>query len=179
MGQDASKVILEAKELAALYARLASEIKEREVSSEPYHLVGIHTRGIPIAQRLAKLLGRTPEEIGTLDINLYRDDLSQASELPVVKETKLPFAIDGARILLIDDVLYTGRTIRSALDALTDLGRPKAIALLVLIDRGERELPIQPDFCGKNVNVQPSENVKVRLVETDGIDRIEVIDRPK
>ena len=177
MSAGKSKILLEAKELEALYARLASEIKEREVSSRPYYLVGIHTRGIPIARRLAKLLGRNPEEIGTLDINLYRDDLSQASEMPVVKETKLPFAIDGSQILLVDDVLYTGRTIRAALDALTDLGRPQTIALLVLIDRGERELPIQPDFCGKKVSVQPQENVKVRLVETDGIDRIEVIDR--
>ncbi len=177
MNASNKNILLEAIELKALFDRLASEIKEREVLSGPFQLVGIHTRGIPIAQRLAKLMNRDPDQIGTLDINLYRDDLSQASEMPVVKETEIPFSIDGSRVLLVDDVLYTGRTIRAALDALTDLGRPKSIALLVLIDRGERELPIQSDFCGKKVSVQPQENVKVRLQETDGVDRIEVIDR--
>ena len=167
--------ILGPDEMEAMLQRLASEIKERETASEPISLVGIHTRGIPIAARLAQLLGKDPAQTGTLDINLYRDDLSQAQEMPVLRETKIPFDVDGVPILLVDDVLYTGRTIRSAMDALMDLGRPKKIELLVLIDRKGRELPIQADFCGRVLEVEPDENVKVRLKECDEQDLVEVL----
>jgi pyrimidine operon attenuation protein/uracil phosphoribosyltransferase len=110
-----------------------------------------------------------------LDINLYRDDLATAREMPVLRETHIPFDLQGKPILLIDDVLFTGRTIRSALDALIDLGRPKRIQLLVIVDRGGRELPIQADFCGQRMEVGPKDNVKVRLKEVDGYDALEVL----
>ncbi len=173
MAKDSEKLLMDEAQLEATVARLASQIAERQESDGPYRLIGIHTRGVPLAQRLAaKLKGAGP--IGILDINLYRDDLSAVADMPVVKETVLPFPIDGARILLVDDVLYTGRTVRAALDALFDLGRPKRIELLALVDRGGREIPLQADFCGKSLAVPEGEVVKVRFRETDGKDEVVV-----
>jgi pyrimidine operon attenuation protein / uracil phosphoribosyltransferase len=169
------ETLMSDKEVALTLERLAQEVKRREMPGEAFSLVGIHTRGIPLARRMAQLLHRDPEQIGTLDINLYRDDLSTAAEMPILKETHVPFDVHGRSILLIDDVLYTGRTIRSALDAMIDLGRPKRMMLLVFVDRGGRELPIQADFCGKRVEVGPKDNVKVRLQEVDGYDALEVL----
>ncbi|MCE9624855.1 MAG: bifunctional pyr operon transcriptional regulator/uracil phosphoribosyltransferase PyrR [Deltaproteobacteria bacterium] len=173
MAQETEKLLMDAAQLEATLQRLASQIAERQGAEGPYHLVGIHTRGVPIAKRLAALI-KNSGPIGVLDINLYRDDLSAVADMPVVKETSLPFSVDGAHVLLVDDVLYTGRTVRAALDALFDLGRPKKIELLALVDRGGREIPLQADFCGKRLSVSDREVVKVRLLETDGKDEVVV-----
>jgi pyrimidine operon attenuation protein/uracil phosphoribosyltransferase len=173
MNKEKEKLLLDAAQLENVLRRLASQIAERQDGEGAYALVGIHTRGVPLAQRLAAHL-KTPAPIGVLDINLYRDDLSTVADMPVVKETKMPFSVDGARILLIDDVLYTGRTVRAALDALFDLGRPRKVELLALVDRGGREIPIQADICGKTLEVPEGEVVKVRFAETDGVDEVVV-----
>ena len=173
MAPNQEKTLMDAAQLEAVLQRLASQVLERQGSDGPYKIVGIHTRGVPIAKRLAQRVKST-DPIGVLDINLYRDDLSTVADMPVVKETVMPFSIDGARVLLVDDVLYTGRTVRAALDALFDLGRPKKVELLALVDRGGREIPLQADFCGKSLNVPEGEVVKVRLQETDGRDEVVV-----
>jgi Pyrimidine operon attenuation protein/uracil phosphoribosyltransferase len=167
-----SKLVLDAKALEAVIADLARSVTASEKQGGEYLFVGIHTRGIPLAHRLAKRLGRPDVKIGMLDINLYRDDLSKVADMPVVKQTSIPHDLEGSRILLIDDVLFTGRTVRSALDALIDLGRPRRIELLALVDRGGRELPIQADFCGKTCDVAMNEVVKVKFIETDGVDEV-------
>lgn len=160
--------------------RIAHEITERNRGAERLALIGIHTRGVPIAERLAELILRfegTCPEVGKLDITLYRDDLTEIALQPIVKRTEVPFDIQGLRIVLCDDVLYTGRTARAALDALIDLGRPALIQLAVLVDRGHRELPIRADYVGKNVPTSRHEVVKVRLEEIDraeGVDLLEV-----
>lgn len=173
--------ILDEDGIRRALVRMAHEIIERNRGVAGLGLVGVHTRGIPLAQRLAREIGRiegvTPP-VGTLDITLYRDDLSTIARHPVVKETKVPFAVEGCRIVLVDDVIYTGRTVRAALDALIDLGRPRAIQLAVLIDRGHRELPIRPDYVGKNVPTSHREIVSVRLWETDGEERVVILERP-
>ena len=138
-------------------------------------LVGIRNRGVPLAQRIAKLLeklsGRSLDT-GVLDINLYRDDLSLIAEHPILRKTEIPFDVDRSKILLIDDVLFTGRTVRAALNGLIDLGRPDWIQLVVLVDRGHREVPIRADFVGKNIPTSRDEQVEVRLNETDGADEV-------
>jgi pyrimidine operon attenuation protein/uracil phosphoribosyltransferase len=159
--------------------RIAHEIVERNRGIEELALVGIRTRGVPIARRLAGAIhdiNGHDVPTGALDITLYRDDLMRhaVGPQPVVRRTEIPFSIDDKRILLVDDVLYTGRTIRAALDALIDFGRPKAIQLVVLVDRGHRELPIKADYVGKNLPTSLSESVQVRLAETDGRDEVEV-----
>jgi pyrimidine operon attenuation protein/uracil phosphoribosyltransferase len=161
--------------------RIAHEILERNRGTEDLALVGIRTRGVPIARRLAKALaeiGGDEVQTGALDITLYRDDLMRhaVGPQPVVKSTEIPFSIDDKRILLVDDVLYTGRTIRAALDALIDFGRPKAIQLVVLVDRGHRELPIKADYVGKNLPTSATQSVQVHLVEIDGRDEVEIQD---
>lgn len=158
----------------ALY-RLSHEITEHNKGTSDLILVGIRTRGVPLANRLAEFIKehenvRVP--VGMLDITFYRDDLSLISSQPVIRRTELPLDISDKRIILVDDVLFTGRTVRAALDALMDLGRPSSIQLAVLIDRGHRELPIRADFVGKNVPTARREVVQVRLKETDGEDRV-------
>jgi pyrimidine operon attenuation protein/uracil phosphoribosyltransferase len=160
-------------------ARIAHEIIERNRGTEELALVGIRTRGVPIAKRIAELLrGIAGSEVptGALDITLYRDDLMRhaVGPQPLVRKTEIPFSIDDKRILLVDDVLYTGRTIRAALDALIDFGRPKAIQLIVLVDRGHRELPIKADYVGKNLPTALSQSVQVRILEIDGRDEVEI-----
>jgi len=160
-------------------ARIAHEILERNRGVEEIALVGIRTRGVPIARRLAQAIKEiNGHEVptGALDITLYRDDLMRhpVGPQPVVRRTEIPFSIDGKRILLVDDVLYTGRTIRAALDALIDFGRPQSIQLVVLVDRGHRELPIKADYVGKNLPTAASESVQVHLTEIDGRDEVEV-----
>ena len=138
-------------------------------------LVGIRTRGVPLAERLAKRLRdlhSVEASVGALDITLYRDDLSQIAHAPVLRGTDVPFAVDGTEVVLVDDVIFTGRTVRAAMDAVCDLGRPAAIRLAVLVDRGHRELPIQPDCCGLRVPTALHERIEVRLLETDGVDEI-------
>lgn len=155
--------------------RMAHEIVEKIKSVDDMGIVGIKNRGAYIGERLAdkieKIAGSRPS-VGALDITLYRDDLTQVSEQPIVHATEIDFDISGKKIVLVDDVLYTGRTIRCALDALIDLGRPSQIQLAVLIDRGHRELPIKADYVGKNVPTSAKEIVEVRLAETDGKDEV-------
>lgn len=156
-------------------ADMARQIMEDVGDARDVLLVGIRTRGVPLAEWLAKKLSGLaghPFPVGSLDINLYRDDLSEVDHQPVVRETELPVPVDGKGIILVDDVLFTGRTIRSALDALVDYGRPRFVRLAVLIDRGFRELPIQADFVGKKVKTVLNENVKVMLQSCDGVNQV-------
>lgn len=167
--------IMDARKMERALTRIAHEILERNKSVENLALVGIRTRGVPLAKRLAEKIKKIEKlqiEVGILDINLYRDDWSMISDHPVLRKTEIPFQIDDKKVVLVDDVLYTGRTIRAALDALVDLGRPKIIQLAVLVDRGHRELPIRADFVGKNVPTSLKEFVEVRIKEIDGIDEI-------
>ncbi|MEO0232085.1 MAG: bifunctional pyr operon transcriptional regulator/uracil phosphoribosyltransferase PyrR [candidate division WOR-3 bacterium] len=162
--------------------RLASEILERHKDYKKIALIGIRTRGAPLAKRIKEILDKKLSAslpLGVLDITFYRDDLQKISESPEVKSTLLDFDVDGKEIILIDDVLYTGRTIRSALDAIIDFGRPDKVELLVLIDRGHRELPIHPDYLGKKVATSKDETVEVRLREIDGIDEVVICEIKK
>lgn len=159
--------------------RIAHEIVERNRGVGDIALVGIRRRGVPIAQRLARsLLEITGREVptGALDITLYRDDLMRhaVGPQPVLRRTEIPFSIDDRRILLVDDVLYTGRTTRAALDALIDFGRPRSIQLVVMVDRGHRELPIRADYVGKNVPTSARQSVQVKLAEQDGVDEVAI-----
>jgi pyrimidine operon attenuation protein/uracil phosphoribosyltransferase len=172
-------VVMDADRMGRSLARIAHEIIERNRGLDDLALVGIRTRGVPIAKRLARHLfeiNRHDVPTGALDITLYRDDLMRhaVGPQPVIKRTEIPFSIDDQRILLVDDVLYTGRTIRAALDALIDFGRPKSIQLVVLVDRGHRELPIKADYVGKNLPTSASESVQVHLQEIDGRDEVEI-----
>jgi pyrimidine operon attenuation protein / uracil phosphoribosyltransferase len=170
---------MDADRMSRALTRIAHEIVERSHGIADLALVGIRTRGVPIARRLAQTLhGITHTDVptGMLDITLYRDDLMRhaVGPQPVVRRTEIPFSIDDRRILLVDDVLYTGRTIRAALDALIDFGRPKSIQLVVLVDRGHRELPIKADYVGKNLPTSSAQSVQVHLLETDGRDEVEI-----
>lgn len=171
--------LMSAADIQRALTRIAHEIIERNKGAEQLALVGVHTRGVPIAEELARLIGNfekiTPP-VGKLDITLYRDDLTEIALQPVVKKTEVDFDIAGMRIILIDDVLYTGRTARAALDALIDMGRPSSIQYAVLIDRGHRELPIRADYVGKNVPTSKQEVVKVKLESTDGINAVELME---
>ncbi|BBN94003.1 bifunctional pyrimidine regulatory protein PyrR/uracil phosphoribosyltransferase, pyrR [Deinococcus grandis] len=171
--------ILTADEVRRALTRIAHEIIERNKGAENLALIGVHTRGIPLARRLAEKLS-TLEGVdvptGMLDITLYRDDLSEVAQQPIIRETQVPFDLRDRRVILVDDVLYTGRTVRAALDALIDLGRPAGIQLAVLVDRGHRELPIRADYVGKNLPTAATEVVKVKLQETDDVDSVELWD---
>jgi pyrimidine operon attenuation protein/uracil phosphoribosyltransferase len=170
--------ILDADSITRVLTRIAHEILERNKNLDGLSLVGIRTRGVPLATRLAKNLGKVVGQeppTGILDINLYRDDLSLIADHPVLKSTEIPFKLGGSKIVLVDDVLFTGRTIRAALDGLMDLGRPDWIQLAVLVDRGHREVPIRADYVGKNVPTARSEEIDVRLKETDGKDEVLLI----
>jgi pyrimidine operon attenuation protein/uracil phosphoribosyltransferase len=172
-------VVMDADRISRSVTRIAHEILERNRGIEDLALVGIRQRGVPLAARLAVCLRElcgVDIPTGALDITLYRDDLMrhQVGPQPVIRRTEIPFSIDDKRILLVDDVLYTGRTIRAALDALIDFGRPRAIQLIALIDRGHRELPIRADYVGKNIPTSPQQSVQVRLAEIDGVDEVEL-----
>ena len=163
--------------------RIAHEILERNRGLDEIALVGIRTRGVPIARRIAHALKEINGDdvpTGALDITLYRDDLMRhaVGPQPLVRRTEIPFSIDDRKILLVDDVLYTGRTIRAALDALIDFGRPRAIQLIALVDRGHRELPIKADYVGKNLPTSLRQSVQVRLQEIDGVDEIVIEGEP-
>jgi pyrimidine operon attenuation protein/uracil phosphoribosyltransferase len=163
--------VLDAASIDRSLTRIAHEIIERNKVLRGVGVVGVQTRGVPLARRLAERLGAIDgpaPPVGVLDINLYRDDLSRIADHPVLRRTEIPFDLDDAVVILVDDVLFTGRTVRAALDALMDLGRPRQIQLAVLIDRGHRELPVRADFVGKNLPTAPTERVDVRLSETDG-----------
>ena len=164
--------ILSADEIRRSLTRIAHEILERNRGAGETVLVGIHTAGVPIARRLAALIrdfeGMSPP-VGSLDIGLYRDDLA-GGRRPLMRPTDIPVGIEGRLVILVDDVLYTGRTIRAAMDALNDFGRPRRVQLAVLVDRGHRELPIKADYVGKNVPTASDEEVQVRIAEIDGAD---------
>src|SRR3954469_26069636 len=169
--------VMDADRMARALTGIADEIVERNRGTSDLALVGIRTRGVPLARRIAAALkGITHEDVptGSLDITLARDALRRhaVAPQPVVRRTEIPFSIDARRILLVDDVLYTGRTIRSALDALIDFGRPRSIQLIVLVDRGHRELPIKADYVGKNLPTALKQSVQVRLQEIDGEDEV-------
>jgi pyrimidine operon attenuation protein/uracil phosphoribosyltransferase len=172
-------VVMDADRVTRALVRIAHEIVERNRGIEELAFVGIRTRGVPIAKRLARAIfdiNQHEVPTGALDITLYRDDLMRhaVGPQPLVRRTEIPFSIDDKRILLVDDVLYTGRTIRAALDALIDFGRPRAIQLVVLVDRGHRELPIKADYVGKNLPTALSQSVQVHLTEIDGRDEVEI-----
>lgn len=171
--------LLDSADIERALTRIAHEIIERNKGAENLALVGIHTRGVPIAEYLAERIGHfaeTTPPVGKLDITLYRDDLTEIALQPVVKRTEVPFDIHGMRIVLIDDVLYTGRTARAALDALIDMGRPAVIQYAVLVDRGHRELPIRADYVGKNVPTSKQEIIKVKLKSIDGAEGVDLME---
>ena len=173
------KKLLDAERMDRAIRRMSIEIVERNRGTDDLIIIGIRTRGVPIAQRIAAEIERhekTPVPFGILDITLYRDDLTTVAPQPVVRPTKFPEPIDDKVVVLVDDVLYTGRTVRAALDALIDFGRPKAVQLAVLIDRGHRELPVHADFIGKTVPTDRTEVIKVKLAESDGDDEVLIME---
>jgi pyrimidine operon attenuation protein/uracil phosphoribosyltransferase len=173
-------IVLDAEKIGRTITRIAHEIVERNSDLDDLALVGIRSRGVPLAHRLQariEAISGRKVPVGTLDITLYRDDLTTVGPQAILKETMIPFPIDGRKIVLVDDVLFTGRTIRAALDGLMDFGRPRQIQLAVLVDRGHRELPIRADYAGKNVPTNLEEMVEVRLEEEDGCDQVLLIRR--
>ena len=176
------KSLLDADALRRTLSRIAHEIIERNDDLEAVALVGIHTRGVPLAERLAELIeerSAVEVDVGAVDITFHRDDRVSGREQPVVHATDLGFGLTGTTCVLVDDVLYTGRTIRAAIEALFEHGRPARVQLAVLVDRGHRELPIRPDYVGKNLPTARSERIQVQLEETDGIDRILLLAEPE
>lgn len=171
--------IMDAEKIRRALIRIAHEIVEKNKGTDDLVLVGIRRRGVPLAQRLAKNIEEIEGvslPVGILDITLYRDDLTTIDHQPVVQKTEVPFSITNKKVILVDDVLYTGRTARAALDALIDLGRPQAIQLAILVDRGHRELPIRADYVGKNVPTSKKEIVAVNVVEIDGTDEVQIME---
>jgi len=169
------RVVMDAQAIERALTRVAHEVLERNKGTEGLALIGIRSRGVHIAERLrAKIRAIENADIpnGIIDITLYRDDLSRSAQQPQVRGTQIPFAVDDKRVVLVDDVLYTGRTVRAALDALVDFGRPRSVQLVVLVDRGHRELPIRADYVGKNLPTAVNESVHVRLQESDGRDEV-------
>lgn len=172
--------ILDKDTLNRALMRIAHEILEKNKGTKDLCLVGIRNRGVYLAKRLADFIEKIENErvaVGILDITLYRDDLTLIAEQPVVRKTEIDFDITDKNIVLVDDVLYTGRTVRAALDAFMDLGRPKSIQLAVLIDRGHRELPVRADYVGKNIPTAKNETVEVRLSEVDGQDEVVIVEK--
>jgi len=169
--------IMTADEIRRAVIRISHEIVEKQAGTAGLALVGIQRRGVPLARRFAVAIEEHEGvrlEVGALDITFYRDDLSLIAQAPIVKGTDLPFDLNDSTVVLVDDVLYTGRTIRAAMDALVDFGRPRAIRLAVLVDRGHRELPIRADFVGKNVPTSRADDVRVQILELDGRDEVTV-----
>lgn len=174
----AKKTIMSSKDMERALVRIAHEIVERNSGSQHLILVGMQTRGVPLAKRLATTIQEFEETaipVGSLNISLYRDDLSSLDIGPVVQRTDIPTDITGKNVILVDDVFYTGRSIRAAMDAIMDFGRPESIQLAVLVDRGHRELPIRADYVGKNIPTSRYEEIKVNVTETDGEDKVIII----
>ncbi len=171
-------IIMDKAHMERTVRRMAHEIIEQNKGLEKIRLVGIRSRGVPLAERIAsylKMIENVDIPVGIIDITLYRDDLSTISHQPVIKGSSIDFEMDDAIIVLTDDVLFTGRTVRAAIDALLDFGRPKQIQLAVLVDRGHRELPIKADYVGKNVPTSKNEIIKVAFEETDGEDSVKIL----
>ncbi len=180
----AGRILLDGEAIGRTLSRIAHEIIERNEELDAVALVGIHTRGVPIAQRIRRLVAERAHvelDLGQLDITFHRDDVhvrsgqAPRSRQPVVRDTRLDFELEGRTVILVDDVLYTGRTIRAAIDALLDYGRPERVQLAVLADRGHRELPIRPDYVGKNLPTRREERVQVQLLEIDEVDSVVLI----
>jgi len=172
------KVIMSAEEIRRALTRIAHEVAERNHGCKDLVLIGIYTRGVPLARRIAariKEFEQVEVPVGALDFGLHRDDLSYLEMQPALHPTEIPFDVVGKRIVLVDDVLYTGRSVRAAMDALIDFGRPQYVQLAVLVDRGHRELPIRPDYVGKNLPTSRKEEIAVRLEEVDGKDEVAII----
>lgn len=169
------KIIMTADDIRRALVRISHEIVERNRGAEKVVLVGMHTRGVPLAKRLAAVIEGFESHtvpVGILDIGLYRDDIGSRGPAPTMRKTDVPVDIAGKTVVLVDDVLYTGRSIRAAMDALFDLGRPEKIQLAVLVDRGHRELPVRADYAGKNIPTSHQEEVKVHVQELDGQDEV-------
>ncbi len=176
------KVLMDEKAITRALKRLTHEIIERNGDLEDVCLVGVYTRGVDLAMRLQRFIEAEENmevPVGTIDIALYRDDAMLGLPEPQIGPTSLPFGVTSKVVVLVDDILFTGRTTRAALDALMDFGRPKGVQLLVLVDRGHRELPIQADFIGRQFQTDPEESVKLRLVETDGEDMVVLLEPDK
>jgi pyrimidine operon attenuation protein/uracil phosphoribosyltransferase len=172
------KVVLTDEDIRRILTRIAHEIVERNHGCDGIVLIGLHTRGVPLAKRIAsniKDFEKADIPIGALDISLYRDDVSSLTEQPATRPTIIPTDVSDKCVILVDDVLYTGRSIRAAMDAVIDFGRPRSIQLAVLVDRGHRELPIRADYIGKNMPTSNHEEVEVRLKETDGRDEVAIV----
>jgi pyrimidine operon attenuation protein/uracil phosphoribosyltransferase len=186
--ETSGKVLLDAEALSRTLSRIAHEIIEANPELDEVALVGIQTRGVPLAQRLARLIeeraGEAPQ-LGAVDITFYRDDVhvrggeAPLHAQPIVRETLLDFPLEGRTVVLVDDVLYTGRTIRAAIEALFDYGRPARVQLAVLVDRGHRELPIRPDYVGKNLPTARTERIQVQLLEIDEVDSVLLVSVPE
>lgn len=176
------KLLMTAAEIDLVLARISAEIVEKLGPRDEFAIIGIRRRGVPLAKRLCRQLEAILKRaipFGILDINLYRDDLTTVSNRPMLRETLIDFDINDLSVVLVDDVLYTGRTIRAALDGIVDLGRPKRVQLAVLVDRGLRELPIQADYVGKHIQTSNDEIVEVRLEEEDQEERVVLLKRPQ
>jgi pyrimidine operon attenuation protein/uracil phosphoribosyltransferase len=172
------KIVMTAEDMRRTIARIAHEIIEHNKSTDHLILVGLHTRGVPLARRLAKSIQsyeNTRLLVGALDFSLYRDDLDANEAKSALQKTDIPSDITGKSVVLVDDVLHTGRSIRAAMDAVIDLGRPRSIQLAVLVDRGHREMPIRADYVGKNMPSARHEDIQVRLAETDGVDEVAIV----
>ncbi|MBQ9429069.1 MAG: bifunctional pyr operon transcriptional regulator/uracil phosphoribosyltransferase PyrR [Clostridia bacterium] len=170
---------MDATALSRAITRIAHEIIEHNRGMENVALIGIRRRGVPLAERIAGRIGQIeghPPLVGEVDITFYRDDLSTKSDMPVLNAIKVDFDISGRDIVLVDDVIFTGRTVRAAMEALIDLGRPKTVQLAVIVDRGLRELPFRADYVGKNVPTRHSEQISVELCEVDGVDRVTILE---
>jgi pyrimidine operon attenuation protein / uracil phosphoribosyltransferase len=175
------KIVMAAEDIRRTLARMAHEIIERNTDLDTLVLVGMRTRGVPLSRRLAAKIKEFENHtipVGTLDISLYRDDLPSLSQPPTVKSTAIPVDVDNRNIVLVDDVLFTGRSTRAAMDALIDMGRPQSIQLAVLVDRGHRELPIRANYVGKNIPSSREEEIQVYLEETDGRDEVAIMSAP-
>ncbi len=175
-------VVLNSQQISRAISRIAHEIVEKNSGCDNLALVGIRTRGVPFAKRLQakiKSIENVDLQLGILDITLYRDDIQTGRSHPEIKSTEIPFPVEETKIVLCDDVLFTGRTIRAAIDELMDFGRPAGVQLATLIDRGHRELPIRPDYVGKNIPTSKSQSIKVRLNEEDGEDQVVLVDAPQ
>jgi len=169
------KVIMSAQDIERALDRIALQILEKNLQADDMVIVGIHTGGVFLADRLQQIIEAREKKklpVGSLDITLYRDDWSRVSQNPIVKKTDITFEVEGKTLILVDDVIYTGRTIRAALDAVMDFGRPSSIQLAVLVDRGGRELPVQPDYTGMEVKVKTNQHIDVLLLEDAGSDEV-------
>src|ERR1700761_3561533 len=184
----AGKVLLDEEAIRRTLSRVAHEVIERNDDLDSVALVGIHTRGVPLAQRLRRLVAERADvelDLGQLDITFHRDDVhvragqAPRRRQPIVRDTKLEFELEGRTVILVDDVLYTGRTVRAAIDALLEYGRPARVQLAVLADRGHRELPIRPDYVGKNLPTARGQRVQVQLLEIDEVDRVVLVGEPE